>query len=1458
MKKIDKLLIIAAILCMTFSSAHAYKNVTEKSSGSTKGISEGCVQGSSSIFLDLNNVRSLIHTGGDMWWDLQGEASYEVPKGSGKMSLFAGGIWIGGVDLNGQLRSCAVRYRSAGVDYWPGPLVTSGANQGGVTSDVCDFFDRHFAITRVEVEKFRTWFRAKEDGETDILESEDFLGYAPPKIFEEWPAHGDLLAGAGYDHYLAPFYDYNGDEEYDPNDGDYPFYDLDGELPCGTTRELRKPRLYGDQTLWWVYNDRGNVHMESNGTAIGMEIRAQAFCFATSDELNDMTFANYALINRSSYTLTETYFGVWTDADLGFCWDDYVGCDVNRGLGYLYNGKEEDGTGSGITYGAQPPAIGVDFFEGPYQDADGIDNMSNWVPGTSPKTLDCARTNIAEGSINGLNFEDGIVDNERWGMRRFIFFNNNSSSYGDPNIDVEYYHYLKGKWRDGSDMTFGGSGYSGSVPTDFMFPGKPTSDICGWGTDGNPMGDWSEESAGTTPFDRRFVHSAGPFTLEPGATNDITTGMVWARASGGGPWESVKEVQRADDKAQKLFENCFQVVDGPDAPELDIIELDRKLIFQIYNKKGSNNFKYIPEDYYEKDPFIVCPVDNPTCDIYFHFEGYQVFQLKDKDASVADISNIEKAKLVFQCDKENYDESGSAIGKLINYEYRADVGAIVPTVKVDGKNEGIEHTFVITEDLFATGDKKIVNHKKYYYIAVAYGYNNYKQYIQTDANSLDGQKEPYKAGRKAFSGSIKSYMGIPHIPSPANQGTILNSTYGDTPEIVLLEGKGNGDRDVNLNQETIDRIMAGDPWKVDSIGYEKGYGPINVKVVDPLNVKEKAFYLGFDSILVTSTRKSKILRAKWYLYDAEDRNTLYSVTMADSSALGDTVAKFEDYSDYPPFIVGVWKRDAEGNIIIPLALVDSFVYPPSTIFSDAWVSEFTGKRKTNINEQLITDYGISISIGQVDFPLDETDVNTHVNNGYLDATIDFTDVSKTWLYFIPDQDGCDVFDWIKSGKLEEQGCAACNDYTKPVNDSKEDYENILFRTWAPYMLANKDYFREPAKDDATNEVVSICTRKYGLAYYYGHTQIDERVFQIQSVDLVITSDQSKWTRSPVIEMCEYDTTGGFHANGLSEGNTLKFSLRNHLSVGKDGNPDGELDSDTVPRKGMGWFPGYAINVETGERLNIMFGEDSKFPQDNGRDLIWNPSSRWTTDLFISGAYGDVAAGDVVWGGKHVIYIMGHSDLASTDKYYQPSYDEGETIYKNLKQASATNAQDNFRRYVFSNAMWVGTPILNPEYNLLETDVKIRLRVANPYQVGKFDFAKSNPRNYNNPLFYFDLTDLAPTTDDLQTAKDALDLIRAVPNPYKGYSEYELSTLDRVVKFTNLPQTCTISIYSVGGTLIRRYEKDNTLSYVDWDLKNSFGIDIASGVYIIYVNAPGIGEKVIKWFGSLRPIDLSTF
>jgi hypothetical protein len=120
----------------------------------------------------------------------------------------------------------------------------------------------------------------------------------------------------------------------------------------------------------------------------------------------------------------------------------------------------------------------------------------------------------------------------------------------------------------------------------------------------------------------------------------------------------------------------------------------------------------------------------------------------------------------------------------------------------------------------------------------------------------------------------------------------------------------------------------------------------------------------------------------------------------------------------------------------------------------------------------------------------------------------------------------------------------------------------------------------------------------------------------------------------------------------------------------------------------------------------------------------------------------------------------------------------------------------------------------------------------------------------------------------------LDLINVVPNPYYAFSAYETSQLDNRIKIVNLPAKCTVSIYTVGGTLVRKFNRDvpadnsdgqaystsvpNRETALDWDLKNFKGIPIASGVYLIHIDAPGLGERTLKWFGMTRPLDLDTF
>ncbi|HXK81035.1 MAG TPA: hypothetical protein PLO05_02620 [Bacteroidales bacterium] len=1368
MKSIKRIVFITVIsLISTQMWADKVPGIENATNKSTRA-SGGCEPSKTSTELAINNVRALIHTGGDMWWDLQGDPRYEVPDGGGRNALFAGSIWVGGKDANGQLKLAAQRFRQVGIDFWPGPLIISGSEQGTTNMDICRQYDRHYTITKEMVQEFREYFACSQDPECDI--SEDFETYVIPDIIMNWPAHGPE---GGYDYYLAPFWDVDGDGTYNPLQGDFPYYEFTNEgitddPDCLRPRD-RMPKLFGDYTLWWVYNDRGNIHTETGGDAIGMEFRAQAFAFTTNDELNDMTFYNYNIINRSTYTLYDSYFGVWTDADLGGALDDFVGCDVQRGLGYCYNGDNfDDDADASLGYGEQPPAIGIDFFEGPYQDPDGLDNPTSYDTIDGIKVINCQKGDILNGNINGLNFEDGTVDNERWGMRRFLYFNNTTGgneNTTDPETAIEYYNYITGYWKDNQSLCYGGTGYPGgenggdpSVPTDFMFPGNPTTDPCGWGQGGIPMPDWSEETEGNPADDRRFVQSAGPFVLRPGAINDITVGAVYARAPSGGAWASVEAVRKADDKAQILFENCFRVLNGPDAPELKIIEMDKKFIFHIYNNPRSNNYL---ESYIEKDPSIVCNSDLDPCDEYYRFQGYQIYQLKNKSATASDRYNDDLVRIVFQCDVED------GIKKVVNYNWSDELAANVPVLEVQGKDNGIVHTFVVEEDEFASGDNRLINHREYYYTALAYGYNNTMLYNQQVQETFNGQKKPYLAGRN----NIKRYEAIPHINDPEDGGTVIQGDYGYGPEIKQIEGFGNSNNVLDLKKESIDEIMSGYPWKAQEPVYENGRGPINVKIIDPLNVPEDDYVLQFTNIETMSVQQAPgwVKQGDWFIYNTN----------------GDTI----------------WNES-----VISLAPY----------------------------EQILPDWGLSVTIYQTKYAGNKND-NSY-QNGFLTASLTYEDESSPWLYFLPDADGNDFFNWIrvgtfqdKSGELDGGADVSYDDHIG--YDPDEYFEKVLGGTWAPYLLTSKFMYgtAEPTGSD------------------FGRSSINKN-FPVSSVDLVITSDKSKWTRACVIEMCEnewtvddngYPTPVNPKVNHRSEGNALRFNLRKSPSVDKEGNV---VPGDST--HGLGWFPGYAIDVRSGERLNIMFGEDSWLVGENGRDMLWNPSSG------ISENSGPTL------GGKHYIWIMGHTQNFQNTMMQAPAYDSCSWLYSKLLLAE--NGNSMAVRQVWASPMWTAIPLKNPDFEHLSSDITIKLRVATPLQKKLGEYALEEPINDNLPMYSFSTYDVKTIKDDLDQAESALDLINVVPNPYYGHSWYETNQLDNYVRITNLPRKCTISIYNVGGTLVRRFEKDSEQTFIDWDLKNSYNITVASGLYIMHFDVPGVGEKVVKWFGALRPIDLQNF
>ena len=270
------------------------------------------------------------------------------------------------------------------------------------------------------------------------------------------------------------------------------------------------PDVQGDQMLWSVYNDADPLaHQNFAGftAPLGVQIEQTTFAFDRLGPLGNTIFVKYKIKNLGGNVLDSLYISQWADVDLGQFTDDLVACDtlpdINghpRSLGYAYNGSNRDDI-----YGDIPPALGIDFLKGPI------------VAG--PDTL---------------------------GLSSFALYINGT----DPAATVESYNYMKGYKTDASGNPVAILDPLGTE-TRFMVAGDPLlPSVKNW-VDSNPA-------------DRRFFLSTGPFTMNPGDTQEIVVAIMVGQC--GDKLLSIKALKFADDAAQEAYDNGFKVPAPPPTP----------------------------------------------------------------------------------------------------------------------------------------------------------------------------------------------------------------------------------------------------------------------------------------------------------------------------------------------------------------------------------------------------------------------------------------------------------------------------------------------------------------------------------------------------------------------------------------------------------------------------------------------------------------------------------------------------------------------------------------------------------------------------------------------------------------------------------------------------------------------------------------------------------------------------
>jgi hypothetical protein len=472
-----------------------------------------------------------------------------------------------------------------------------------------------------------------------------------------------------------------------------------------------------------------------------------------------------------------------------------------------------------------------------------------------------------------------------------------------------------------------------------------------------------------------------------------------------------------------------------------------------------------------------------------------------------------------------------------------------------------------------------------------------------------------------------------------------------------------------------------------------------------------------------------------------------------------------------------------------------------------------------LKDQLATNFGLLISIDNRNSPGDFLFKNQQ--NGFQAGRILFANKTKAW--FAPIPASLDVTDtsavnwWANSNLFSPDKVVSPG--TLDINGS---LRGILTGSFAPYSFLRAYEITAEKNWNSKNTGASILPNSTDWPSHARYS-----LSQIQNVDLVITSDKSKWTRCIVFQ--------GDTVDPVTKAPVGTFAMTKSRvpSVDQNYKPTGELNSAGQLSKGLSWFPGYAIDLDRGIRLNLAFSESSAYDTSNGNNLKWEPSK-------------------TRYSNKNYVYV------------FDSKYDSGRVAYPKLDSINRIPIKSttlSFRNKAYgrfwAHCTWTGRVALLSDTGFLATQARVRLRVDKSYR----SYPDSGGAG-GIPTYAFSTTSLAPVIADKKTADSALSLIRVVPNPYYAYSTYEQSQVDNRVRITNLPTRYQMSIFNLSGSLIRQFNVDysnqggvNKTTYQDWDLKTQAGLPIASGIYLIYINAYGLGTKTVKWFGVMRPTDL---
>ncbi len=369
-----------------------------------------------------------------------------------------------------------------------------------------------------------------------------------------------------------------------------PYIDNDGNGIY--TPGIDEPDYIGEEVLFYVVNDLDPELTRLGSTPIGLEFQVSTFGFDRQDELKNVVYKRYLILNKSDETIEDMYLSYWADPDLGDANDDCVGVDSILNLGYCYNFNEDD-----MVYGSPPPAVGHRIVQGPIVQGTQQDSglfRGKWIHG-----------------IKNLNTSS-------------IVLNTNMSPYRDPSTVVEMYNYQTG-------LNFNGEQFVNphtQIATRFPLNGDPVTGIGWyWGTG------WP---GGVQPTDIRYLVTCGPFNMSATDTQEVVVAIVIDR--GTDRLNSIEKMKNVSIAADNFYKSQFTFTSVVDNPIVYTFKLEQnypnpfnpitKIKYQLansgnveiklYSILGEEVQTLLNEFKYAGDHSLVVNLDSFAAGVYFY------------------------------------------------------------------------------------------------------------------------------------------------------------------------------------------------------------------------------------------------------------------------------------------------------------------------------------------------------------------------------------------------------------------------------------------------------------------------------------------------------------------------------------------------------------------------------------------------------------------------------------------------------------------------------------------------------------------------------------------------------------------------------------------------------------------------------------------------------------------------